>query len=191
MKLSDAPADASIINSTMVLRKKPGKYKARLCACGNELKGQIADIYSPAIGALTYSIAHQIAIIDRMHVRIIDTTRPILLLCRRSMYIKMPVKVMEACKIPSDVVYRIEKYIYGLPDSGRAYYLAYSTLLVNSVHIKSKSDQCLFLKFYPDSGFVWMILLLLLRVLGYLTSSRLLSNLNSRLQCRFIPWNSF
>ena len=54
----------------MVLRNN---YQARLCACGNELKGQIADIYSLTIGALTYSIVHQIAIIDRMHVRIIDT----------------------------------------------------------------------------------------------------------------------
>ena len=44
VKFSDVPSDASIINSTMVLRKKPDKYKARLCACGNELKGQIAEI---------------------------------------------------------------------------------------------------------------------------------------------------
>ena len=60
---------------------------------------------------------------------------------------------MEACKIPSDVVYRIEKYIYGLPDSGRAYYQAYSG------YIKSKSDPCLFLKFYPDSDdriYIWV-----------------------------------
>ena len=71
VKLSDVPANASLINSTMVLRKKPDKYKARLCACGNELKGQISDIYSPTIGALTYSVVHQIAIINRMHVRII------------------------------------------------------------------------------------------------------------------------
>ena len=89
MKLSDVPADASLVNSTMVLRKKPDKYKARLCACGNELKGQIADIYSPTIGALTYSVVHQIAVIDRMHVRIIDTVGAYLyqtypLLCRLS-----------------------------------------------------------------------------------------------------------
>ena len=67
VNLSDVPANASLINSTMVLRKKPDTYKARLCACGNELKGQIADIYSPTIGALTYSVVHQIhqiAIID-------------------------------------------------------------------------------------------------------------------------------
>ena len=43
VNLADVPADATIINSTMVLRKKPDKYKARLCASGNELKGQIAE----------------------------------------------------------------------------------------------------------------------------------------------------
>ena len=55
-------------------------------------------------------------------------------------------------------MHRIEKYIYGLPDSGRAYYLAYSTLLVNSGYTTRKSDPCLFLKFYPDFGdpiYIW------------------------------------
>ena len=147
----------------MVLRKKPDKYKARLCACGNELKGQIADIYSPTIGAHTYSIVHQIAIIDRMQARIIDTVGVYLYQTYPSslppIFIKMPVKVMEACNIPSNVLYRIEKYICGLPDSGRAYCQAYSKLLVDSGDTKSKSDPCFFLKFYPDSGdrfYIWV-----------------------------------
>ena len=61
--------------------------------------------------------------------------------------------------IPSDVVYHIEKYIYGLPDSGRAYYLAYSKLLTDSGYIKSKSDPCLFLKFVLNSNdriYIWI-----------------------------------
>ena len=74
-------------------------------------------------------------------------------------YIKMPVKVMQACNIPDDVVYRIEKYIYGLPDSGRAYYQAYAKLLVDSGYVKSKSDPCLFLKFSSSSEdriYIWV-----------------------------------
>ena len=59
----------------------------------------------------------------------------------------MPVEVMQACNIPDDVVYRIEKYIYGLPDSGRAYY----QLLVDSGYVKNKIDPCLFLKFSSTS----------------------------------------
>ena len=60
-KMSDVLPASSIINSTMVLVQKPEKKKARLCACGNELRGKIADLFSPTIGALTYSTVHQIS----------------------------------------------------------------------------------------------------------------------------------
>ena len=56
-------------------------------------------------------------------------------------------------------MYRIEKYIYGLPDSGRAYYQAYAKLLVDSGYVKSKSDPCLFLKFSSSSEdriYIWV-----------------------------------
>ena len=46
-KMSDVLLNSSIINSTMVLVQKPEKKKARLCACGNELRGKIADLFSP------------------------------------------------------------------------------------------------------------------------------------------------
>ena len=49
-------------------RQRYQKKKARLCACGNELRGKIADLFSPTIRALTYSTVHQIAVIDRMKV---------------------------------------------------------------------------------------------------------------------------
>ena len=86
--------------------------------------------------------------------------------------------------VPADVVYRIEKYIYCLPDSGRAYYQAYSRLLVDSGYISKTrvihvffSKFILILKIASTSGCMWMILL---RVHGYMTSSRLLSNLDLR-----------
>ena len=68
-KMSDVLPNFSIINSTMVLVQKPEKKKARLCACGNELRGKIANLFSPTIGALTYSTVHQISVIDRMKVQ--------------------------------------------------------------------------------------------------------------------------
>ena len=51
-------------------------------------------------------------------------------------------------------MYRIEKYIYGLPDSGRAYYQAYAKLLVDFGYVKSKS-----LKFFSsieDRIYIWV-----------------------------------
>lgn len=146
--LDDVPPGATIINSTMVLKKKPEKYKARWCACGNELKGKISELFSPTCGALTYSALHQMVIIDRMRVRVVDTVGAYLYQDYPStapvIYIRMPVKVMEALSIPANIVYKIKKYIYGLPDSGRAYYLAYSKLLMDAGYLKSKSDPCLF-----------------------------------------------
>ena len=146
---------ATIINSTMILVQKPDdKKKARLCACGNELKGKIADLYSPTIGALTYSTVHQIAVIDRMKVRIIDTVKAYLYQSypdsSSPIYIRIPAKVMNALQIPEDTVYRIKKYIHGLPDFGRAYYLAYAKLFQNAGYKKAKSDPCLFYKIIGD-----------------------------------------
>ncbi len=151
---SMVPSGSTVINSTMVLKKKPDKYKARLCACGNELKGQISETYSPTIGALTYATVHQIAIIDRMKVRIIDTIGAFLYQDypqdQNALYVRMPAKVMEACSIPYSTLYRVKKYIYGLPDSGLAYYRAYSQLLTECGYKKSRSDPCLFLKVSAD-----------------------------------------
>ena len=147
-KVSDVIPGSTVINSTMVLKKKPDKYKARLCGCGNELFGKASDLYSPTIGALTYSCMHQITIIDRMEVEIIDTVGAYLYQTYPDdsppIYIRIPVKVMEALGIQSDTVFRVKKYIYGLPDSGRAYYLAYAKLLTDAGYVKSKSDPCLF-----------------------------------------------
>ena len=119
------------------------------------------------------------------------STIPILLLYQLST-VHQNVCEIEACDILSDFVYRIEKYIYGLPDSGRVYYQAYSKLLIDSGYIKSRRDPCLFLKFYPDSGdciYIWVhvddtFTAATSTVYGYLTSSRLLSNLNSRVLLR-------
>ena len=43
-KMSKVLPNSSIINSTMVLVQKPEKKKARLCACGNELRGKEARL---------------------------------------------------------------------------------------------------------------------------------------------------
>ena len=160
-ELSDVLPGSSIINSTMVLVQKPEKKKARLCACGNELKGKIADLFSPTIGALTYSTVHQIVVIDRMKVRIIDTVGAYLYQTypdtSPSIYVRMPAKVMTALGVGEGTVYKIKKYIYGLPDSGRAYYLAYAKLLQDNGYKKSKSDPCLFLRVSgPDRIYVWI-----------------------------------
>ena len=103
---------------------------------------------SDTIDALTYSVVHQIAIIDRLHFRIIDTVGVYLYqtyLSSLPAIFTKPVKVIEACNL-----YLLNREIslqYGLPNSGRAYDQAFSKLLVDSGYTKNKSDPCLFLKF--------------------------------------------
>ena len=70
-----------LIHSTAQLKLKSyqdgtiDKYKCRLCGCGNESFGQIAETYSPTVGALVYAAVHQIAIIDQMHRCIVGTVQ--------------------------------------------------------------------------------------------------------------------
>ena len=53
-------------------------------------------------------------------------------------------------------MYRIRKYIYGLPDAGRAYYEAYSTHLQEGGYVRTVSDPCLFTKIDGRSRvYVW------------------------------------
>ena len=44
----------------------------------------------------------------------------------------------------------MKKYIYGLPDSGRAYYLAYRDHLIDSGYTMTASDPCLFVRLLED-----------------------------------------
>ena len=59
--------------------------------------------------------------------------------------------------VPEDTVYRFKKYIYGLPDSGKAYYLAYAKLLQDAGYKKAKSDPFLFYKIIGvERIYIWI-----------------------------------
>jgi hypothetical protein len=44
----------------------------------------------------------------------------------------------------------VKKYIYGLPDSGRAYYIAYRDHLISSSYVMTGADPCLFVRSTKD-----------------------------------------
>jgi hypothetical protein len=72
----------------------------------------------------------QLAIYDQMHMCSIDTVGAFLHLeypeSLKLLYIIPPKAVAEVCNLNFKETYQVKKYIYGLPDSGRAYYIAYS-----------------------------------------------------------------
>jgi KUP system potassium uptake protein len=155
-----------VIHSTAQLKKKQhqdgslNKYKCRLCGCGNELYGQIAETYSPTIGALAYAAVHQIAIIDRMEKCVVDVVQAYLHQDypedAEPLYLTLPDNVAHACDLPTGHRYRVCKYLYGLPDAGLAYYKAYSAHLIAGGYERTVSDPCLFVKVSADCRtYVW------------------------------------
>jgi hypothetical protein len=127
------------------------KLKARCCACGNELLGLIQATFSPTVASLAHSVLHQIAITDRMETCLMDTVAAYLNQDYPEdavpLYIMLPKNVAEVCNLDPNVTYRVKKYIYGLPDAGRAYYLAYREHLIAKGYSPTISDPCLFVRF--------------------------------------------
>ena len=148
--------DYILIHSTMQLKIKLkadmtiDKYKARLCARGDMLSGLIEETYSPTIGSLARATAHQLAILDNMHTCVVDTVGAYLYqdypTTATPLYLKLEPHVAEALGLKPEATYRVRKYLYGLPDSGRAYYHAYSEHLTSHGYKRTLSDPCLFTK---------------------------------------------
>jgi hypothetical protein len=144
------------VHSTMQLKLKRlannaiDKYKARCCARGDQLAGEIELTYSPTISALAYAVVHQLAIIDDMKLCTIDTVGAYLYQDypddAEALYLKLEPGVAMACGLEPSQLYRVRKYLYGLPDAGRAYYRAYSAHLKSNGYLQTVSDPCLFVK---------------------------------------------
>jgi hypothetical protein len=155
-----------VVHTTMQLKLKLhqdgrlDKFKARLCACGNELKGLIEETYSPTIGALAYATVLQMAIVDRMEMCTIDTVGAYLYqdypTDAKALYLVLPNNVAQVCGLRQGAKYRVRKYLYGLPDAGRAYYKAYSSLLIQEGYTRTASDPCLFTRLTgSERTYVW------------------------------------
>lgn len=161
----DKDIDYDIIYATTALKKKlhadgtVDKYKVRIPVCGNQLKNKWDynnPTYSPTVSMITHTSMLQMSIHDEMHMATYDTVSAYLHQVYPSnlkpLYLKFPRHLAIACGINPDQYYRIKKYMYGLPDAGRAYYLAYSKVLVENDYTMSMNDPCLFYRFDDKEG---------------------------------------
>lgn len=129
----------------------PERFKARTCARGDMLlrMTNTMDKYSPTVSALTFATVFQIAIIMKMKRRIVDTVGAYLYQDYmpsngKKLLVRLEPKVAEVCQLDPTQLYEVKKYLYGLPDAGRAYYIAYSNHLSSNGYTKSRLDPCLF-----------------------------------------------
>lgn len=158
-------SEHDIISVTVVLKKKMldatkvDKYKVRICACGNQLllrHDYQNETFSPTVSSLVHSLLLQLAITDRMHTATFDTVAAYLHQEYPSdlkpLYLRFPKRLAQACNLNPDNLYRVKKYLYGLPDAGRAYYLALHSHLTEHGYNVSIHDSCLFYKINAESG---------------------------------------
>ena len=95
-----------------------------------------------------------------MHIQMVDTKAAYL--CQdypadaTPLYIKLPKRVAIASNLNPDQTYRVKKYIYGLPDAGRAHYDAYCEHLTQHCYVRTVSDLCLFTKVLAPNRRVYM-----------------------------------
>ena len=74
------------------------------------------------------------------------------------LYAKLPKRVALALNLNPDQTYRIKRFMYGLPDAGKAYYDAYCEHLTQNGFTRTVSDLCLFVKIIARDRrvYVWI-----------------------------------
>eukprot|EP01036_Dinobryon_divergens_P062170 gene62170-biopygen49673 len=116
-------------------------------------KVPLPTTYSPTIMPLTFALFLQLAVINQLHMATMDI---------KSAYLNAPLPldadwiittlephIAEVCGLDPQQEYRIANALYGLPDSGRIFYLHYKTALIAEGYIMSKFDHCLFYRTSP------------------------------------------
>ena len=152
-----------VLKRKMIDEQRVDKYKARIVGCGNQLLNKSSytnDTFSPTVAMLVHMSLLQLSIFDHMHMATFDTTVAYLHQAYpaelKPLYIRFPRTLALALNLDPDVLYRVKKYIYGLPDAGRAYYLALSEHLQSNGYTKSLADPCLFYKIINGTRtYVW------------------------------------
>jgi KUP system potassium uptake protein len=158
----DPDRRSRVIRSTMQLKLKRNqdgsinKYKARCCASGDQLENEEFKTFSPTISSPAMFVMLQTAIIDQMLLLTIDVVGAYLYQdypeSNLPLYMSLQREVAEVCDLNPDHFYRIRKYLYGLPDAGRAFYEAYAEHLINNGYQRSMSDPCLFIRITSDGN---------------------------------------
>jgi hypothetical protein len=132
------------------------KKKARICCDSSSLRGLFDDTYSPTVQSLTLSIMQHLSLMNGMEEILCDTVGAFL--CQPypcgpddpEAYVMLDDRISDVCGLPRGQLYRIVRYLYGLPDAGKAYYEAYSKLLMDNGFKRSVYDPCLFFRFEHD-----------------------------------------
>ena len=126
------------------------KYTARGCGDGSVFRNIWNDNYSPTVNSVTLSIIQNLSLIYNLLEYSVDTVGAYLYqdypTSRTPLVVTLEPRVSQSLSLDPKQRYRLRKYIYGLPNSGQAYYNALSELLQSSDYTQCPMDPCLFYK---------------------------------------------
>jgi hypothetical protein len=131
------------------------KYKVRGAGRGDVYirqrlkKGKpLPKTFSPTVKPITFAWILQLAIMKKMKRSTMDI---------KQAYLNVPIPededwiiaklepwIAEALSLDPNALYRVRRYIYGLPQSGRAFFEMYRAKLLKEGYTQSKMDSCLF-----------------------------------------------
>jgi hypothetical protein len=146
------------IRTTLKCKRKkkpngePDKHKARAAAQGDTLRRAMLKAhvplrasYSPMIMPLTFSLFLQLAVMRKLHMATTDIKSA---LPPDSDWIITTLEphIAEVCGLDPLQEYRICNALYGLPDSGRLFYLHYKAALLTEGYRMPAFDNCLFFR---------------------------------------------
>jgi hypothetical protein len=151
------------IGSTVKCKRKkkgngePDKHKARGALRGDQLVSKmlkaglpLPPTFSPTVKPLTFAFMLQLAITLQLIWCTADIKSAYLNVPRPSLETPILTKlekfVAEICGLDPAQLYRVDKCLYGLPDSGRHFYKHYRDVLIAEGYTMSKMDNCLFYK---------------------------------------------
>jgi hypothetical protein len=88
--------------------------------------------YSPTISTLTFMTVLSLTVIFKMHKATMDVISAYLQIAYRDsarpILVKLDKRICNLLGIDSTLLYRVKKYVYGLPDAGRQFNLATEVL---------------------------------------------------------------
>jgi hypothetical protein len=144
---NDIPRGSTINPSKFVLRKKNIVFKARITTCGNRDPWR-GDTYAPtATKSVLYLILAMV-----QNLQLIVTTLDI-----TAAFVTEKIHREVYTIILKDIYVKLNKYLYGLTDSPKAFYDGLAAKLKEGQYSQSNYDRCLFYKIYDSNSYIYII----------------------------------
>ncbi|KAJ8706101.1 hypothetical protein PYW07_010878 [Mythimna separata] len=142
--LVSRPERKEILDVKWVYKRKPGNiYKARLVVRGFQQKDNIDDTYSPVAKMQTLKLLLSYSCQYSFHIHQMDVETAFL---NGKVVSEVYVKQPQGYNDVTNKVYKLNKALYGLKESPRAWYECFNDFIEKLGFYRSKYDYCLYIK---------------------------------------------